>query len=83
MKALCYTRPLAIGELHKELKMLDVPVPEPEKGQMLVRMRASTINIDDLHFAEGTFFGGMYPSRASIAAPSSAPSSATCCRRSR
>jgi NADPH:quinone reductase-like Zn-dependent oxidoreductase len=50
--------------------MLDLPVPEPEKGQMLVRVRASCINIDDLHFAEGTFMGGLYPSRASIDNPS-------------
>ena len=70
MKALCYTRPLAVGELKKELQMLDVPMPEPEKGQMLVRIRASCINIDDLHYAEGTFFGGLHPSRASADHPS-------------
>jgi NADPH:quinone reductase-like Zn-dependent oxidoreductase len=35
-----------------------------------VRVKASCINIDDLHMAEGTFFGGLYPSRASISMPS-------------
>ena len=70
MRALAYTRPLEIGELSKELQMLDLPVPEPEEGQLLVRVRASCINIDDLHFAEGTFMGGLYPSRASGDKPS-------------
>jgi NADPH:quinone reductase-like Zn-dependent oxidoreductase len=70
MKALAYTRPLEIGELSKELQMLDLPAPEPEKGQLLVRTRASSINIDDLHFAEGTFMGGLHPSRASGETPS-------------
>ena len=70
MKALAFTRPLGIGELQKELQMVDVPVPEPEKGRLLVRMRASSINIDDIHFAEGTFFGGLRPSRASAGSPS-------------
>lgn len=70
MKALAYTRPLGVGELQQELQLLDLPVPEPGRGEVLVRMRASTINIDDLHIAEGTFFGGIAPSRASREKPS-------------
>ncbi len=70
MKALGYTRPLAVGELHKELRQLDCPVPEPAAKEVLVQMKATCINIDDLHIAEGTFFGGLYPSRASEENPS-------------
>jgi len=69
MKALCYTRPLAIGELESNLTMHDVGIPEPAKGQLLVRMCASSINIDDIHIAEGTFFGGLKKSRASAQQP--------------
>jgi NADPH:quinone reductase-like Zn-dependent oxidoreductase len=69
MKTLCYTRPLAIGELEGALEMQDRPVPEPAQGEMLVRMHASSINIDDIHVAEGTFLGGMNPSRATVEQP--------------
>ncbi len=69
MKALCYTRPLGIGELEGALEMQDMTVPEPAQGELLVRMRASSINIDDIHVAEGTFLGGMSASRASVEQP--------------
>ena len=69
MKALCYTRPLEIGELEASLDMHEVDVPEPAQGQLLVRMRATSINIDDIHIAEGTFFGGLGKSRASAEKP--------------
>jgi len=69
MKALGYTRLLAIGEFKTALVMLDVPAPEPQENELLVQVRASSINIDDIHFAEGTFFGGIYPSRASEEKP--------------
>jgi len=70
MKALCYTRPLEIGEFESALAMHDMSIPEPAEGQLLVRMRASSINIDDIHIAEGTFLGGMQKSRASKEQPS-------------
>jgi len=69
MKALCYNRPLEPGELEANLDMHEVAVPEPAEGQLLVRMRASSINIDDIHIAEGTFFGGLGKSRASAQQP--------------
>ncbi len=69
MKALGYTRPLEIGEFKTALTMLDLPVPEPAEQEMLVQVKASSINIDDIHFAEGTFFGGLFPSRASAEKP--------------
>lgn len=70
MKALCYTRPLETGDFESALEMQDVSIPEPAEGQLLVRMRASSINIDDIHIAEGTFLGGMQKSQASKAQPS-------------
>ena len=69
MKALGYTRPLEIGEFKTALTMLELAVPEPAEQELLVQVKASSINIDDIHFAEGTFFGGLYPSRASADKP--------------
>lgn len=69
MQALGYTRPLEIGEFKTALTMLELPVPEPAKQEVLVQVKASSINIDDIHFAEGTFFGGLFPSRASAEKP--------------
>jgi NADPH:quinone reductase-like Zn-dependent oxidoreductase len=70
MKALCYTRPLGVGEFEAALEMCELSVPEPAEGQLLVRMHASSINIDDIHVAEGTFLGGMSSSQASPKQPS-------------
>jgi NADPH:quinone reductase-like Zn-dependent oxidoreductase len=39
--------------------MIDIPDPAPHGRQVLVRVLASTINIDDIHVAEGTFYGGI------------------------
>ena len=69
MQAFAYTRPPAVGQLAQELQLIDCPQPVPGTQQLLVRMHASCINIDDIHIAEGTFFGGMYRSRASIDQP--------------
>ncbi len=69
MKALCYTRSLGIGEFESALEMHELSVPEPVQGQLLVRVYASSINIDDIHVAEGTFLGGMIASRASVEQP--------------
>ncbi len=69
MKALGYTRPLEVGEFAKSLTMLEIPQPEPKEDEILVQVIASSINIDDIHFAEGTFFGGIFPSRASAEKP--------------
>jgi NADPH:quinone reductase-like Zn-dependent oxidoreductase len=39
--------------------MKDVPEPSPRPRDVVVRVFASTINIDDIHVAEGTFYGGI------------------------
>ncbi len=39
--------------------MVEVPEPVPRPREVLVKVLASTINIDDIHVAEGTFYGGI------------------------
>ena len=38
--------------------MLDLPVPDPGKKEIRVKVQASTISVDDQHMAEGSMFGG-------------------------
>ena len=65
MKALGFNEPLEVGELKNKLTILEVPVPEPKPKQLLVKIHATSINIDDIHAAEGTFLGGVLPFKAS------------------
>src|SRR5581483_6162848 len=39
--------------------MMEVAQPVPRAQEVLVKVHASTINIDDIHVAEGTFYGGI------------------------
>lgn len=39
--------------------MMEVAQPVPRAHEVLVKVHASTINIDDIHVAEGTFYGGI------------------------
>jgi NADPH:quinone reductase-like Zn-dependent oxidoreductase len=39
--------------------MVELPEPVPRPREVLVKVLASTINIDDIHVAEGTFYGGI------------------------
>lgn len=64
MKALGFKRQLEIGELKNELTTLELPTPEPDPKQLLVKIHATCINIDDIHSAEGTFLGGFLPFKA-------------------
>jgi NADPH2:quinone reductase len=59
MRALALTRRPAPGTLPDVLQMLDLPEPAPHGREVAVRVLASTINIDDIHVAEGTFYGGI------------------------
>ena len=69
MKALGYNKILEIGELKKELTRLELPIPEPGPKQLLVKLHATCINIDDIHAAEGSFLGGLLPFKASADTP--------------
>jgi NADPH:quinone reductase-like Zn-dependent oxidoreductase len=47
------------GTLADVIQMTEIRAPVPQRREVLVRVMASTINIDDLHVAEGTFYGGI------------------------
>ena len=59
MKAICITSRPNPGELDKCVELKDLPIPEPGKNEIRIEVIASTMNIDDVHFAEGTMFGGV------------------------
>jgi NADPH:quinone reductase-like Zn-dependent oxidoreductase len=59
MKAICITSRPKLGELDKSIELKDLPLPEPGKNEIRIKVIASTINIDDVHIAEGTMFGGL------------------------
>jgi alcohol dehydrogenase len=59
MKAICITSRPNLGELAKCVELKDLPIPEPGKNEIRIKVIASTINIDDVHIAEGTMFGGL------------------------
>jgi NADPH:quinone reductase-like Zn-dependent oxidoreductase len=41
------------------LEMAEVAEPVPGERDVVVQIRASSVNIDDIHVAEGTFYGGI------------------------
>jgi hypothetical protein len=56
VRALVLTRRPAPGTLPDVVQMMEVPKPVPRRGEVLVKVQASTINIDDIHVSEGTFY---------------------------
>lgn len=59
MKTICITSRPNPGELDKYVEIKDLPMPEPGKNEIRIKVIASAINIDDVHLAEGTMFGGL------------------------
>ncbi|MFN7995913.1 MAG: NADP-dependent oxidoreductase [Bryobacteraceae bacterium] len=59
MRALALTRRPTPGTLADVIKMTEIANPAPRSGEVAVKVHASTINIDDIHIAEGTFYGGL------------------------
>ncbi len=59
MKAICITSRPSPGELDKFVELKDLSMPEPGKNEIRIKVIASAINIDDVHLAEGTMFGGL------------------------
>jgi NADPH:quinone reductase-like Zn-dependent oxidoreductase len=59
MRALAFTRRPAPGTLPEVVQMMEIPAPKPRRREAMIRVLASTINIDDIHVAEGTFYGGI------------------------
>jgi len=56
---LVLTRRPAPGTLPDVLQMKEIAAPVPRPRDVVVQVLASSINIDDLHVAEGTFYGGI------------------------
>ena len=48
-------RAIVQKELGGELSIIEIPIPKPEKGQVLVRMEFSSINPSDLSMLQGTY----------------------------
>lgn len=59
MQCAYVTQHLGAGKVLEALKLGQLPVPELKPNEVLVRVKASTINIDDIHMAQGTFAGGL------------------------
>jgi NADPH:quinone reductase-like Zn-dependent oxidoreductase len=59
VRALALTRRPAHGTLADAIHMVEVADPAPRNREVLVQVLASSINIDDIHVAEGTFYGGI------------------------
>lgn len=59
MRSLAIIRRPTPGTLPNVIQMVEVADPAPRKRQVNVKVFASTINIDDIHVAEGTFYGGI------------------------
>jgi NADPH:quinone reductase-like Zn-dependent oxidoreductase len=59
MRALTITRRPRPGTLADVIQMVELGEPVPRSREVLVKVLASSINIDDIHVAEGTFYGGI------------------------
>lgn len=59
MRVMGIEQPIAIHELTSKIKALNIACPAPKKGEVLLRVLASSINIDDIHVMEGTMMGGI------------------------
>ena len=59
IRALTITRRPMPGTLADVIQMAEIDEPVPRKREVLVRVMTSSINIDDIHVAEGTFYGGI------------------------
>jgi alcohol dehydrogenase len=59
MRSFGITRRPRPGGLVDALQTMEIDVPQPGDRDAVVRVIASTINIDDIHVAEGTFYGGI------------------------
>lgn len=59
MLACALTRRPLPGTLPEALQLMEVDPPALHPRDVLIRVMASTINIDDIHLAERTFYGGI------------------------
>ncbi len=57
MKAIAMTDFPEIGKVVDCLKMIEVPVPRPQAGEVAIKMMASSLYADELYAAQGTALG--------------------------
>ena len=60
MQAVGITEKPEIGKVVDKLKMLSVPVPRPAEGEIVVKIAASSMHIDEIFAAQGTALGRFY-----------------------
>ena len=66
MQAIAMTDFPKIGHVAEQLEMVSVPVPRPAKGEVAIKLAASTMHIDEIYMAQGTALGRFYgPKRVS------------------
>lgn len=70
MRAVGLTRRPEVGGVGRTLEMLNVPAPRPRREEVVVRVEASAMHIDDIHIAQGTALGRFLgPNQVSAANP--------------
>ena len=64
MDAICLTDIPVVGRVHDYITMKKVPVPQPNSQEVLVKLCASAMHIDEIYAAQGTALGRFYGPRA-------------------
>ena len=59
MKALGLISRPKVGETHSKFKWVEINRPTLKKDQISLVVKATALNVDDIHIAEGTAFGGI------------------------
>lgn len=60
MKAIAMTDFPEVGKVVDSLKMIQVPVPNPKDGEVIIKMFASALYADELYAAQGTSLGRFF-----------------------
>ncbi len=60
MMAIGMTEKPQVSVVSNYLKMLEVPTPRPENGEVAIELRASSMHIDEIYAAQGTALGRFY-----------------------
>lgn len=60
MDAICLTGIPEIGKVHQYITMKKVPIPLPDDNEVLVKLSASSMHIDEIYAAQGTALGRFY-----------------------
>ena len=58
MRALGLIERPSVGSTASALRWVELPMPSPAKGQVCIAVDSAALNIDDVHIAEATVFGG-------------------------